>query len=48
MSLAQENEAHLVLLHVIEDVKAGDLLKNPGAVDLKERKLQQLVTEQAG
>jgi nucleotide-binding universal stress UspA family protein len=48
ISLAQENQAHLVLLHVIEDPKTGDLLKNPKAVDLKERKLQQLVTEQAG
>jgi nucleotide-binding universal stress UspA family protein len=48
ISLAQENQAHLVLLHVIEDPKAGDLLENPKAVDLKERKLQQLVTEQAG
>ena len=48
ISLAQENQAHLVLLHIIEDPKAGDLLENPKAVDLKERKLQQLVTEQAG
>ncbi len=48
ISLAQENQAHLVLLHVIEDPKAGDLLESPKAVDLKERKLQQLVTEQAG
>jgi hypothetical protein len=24
VSLAQENQAHLVLLHVIEDAKAGD------------------------
>lgn len=48
ISLAQENQARLVLLHVIEDQKAGDLLENPKAVDLKERKLQQLVTEQVG
>lgn len=48
ISLAQENQAHLVLLHVIEDQKAGDLLENPKAVDIKERKLQQLVTEQVG
>jgi nucleotide-binding universal stress UspA family protein len=48
ISLAQENQAHLVLLHVIEDAKAGDLVKSPELVDLKERKLQQLVTEQAG
>jgi nucleotide-binding universal stress UspA family protein len=48
ISLAQENQAHLVLLHVIEDPKAGDLVNSPEVVDLKERKLQQLVTEQAG
>ena len=47
ISLAQENQAHLVLLHVIEDAKAGDLVDSPEVVDLKERKLQQLVTEQA-
>jgi len=46
ISLAQENQAHLVLLHVIEDPKAGDLVDR--VVDVKERKLQQLVTEQAG
>ena len=48
VSLAQENQAHLVLLHVIEDAKAGDLVDSPEVVDVKERKLQQLVTEQAG
>ena len=48
ISLAQENQAHLVLLHVIEDPKAGDLVKSPEVVNFKERKLQQLVTEQAG
>jgi nucleotide-binding universal stress UspA family protein len=48
VSLAQENQAHLVLLHVMEDAKAGDLVDSPVLVDLKERKLQQLVTEQAG
>ena len=48
ISLAQENQAHLVLLHVIEDAKAGDLVDSPEVVDVKERKLQQLVTEQAG
>jgi nucleotide-binding universal stress UspA family protein len=37
-----------VLLHVIEDPKAGDLVDSPEVVDLKERKLQQLVTQQAG
>ena len=48
MSLAQENQAHLVLLHVIEDPKPGDLVDSPEGVNLKARKLQQLVTEQAG
>jgi len=48
ISLAQENQAHLVLMHVIEDPKAGDLVDSPEVVDVKERKLQQLVTEQAG
>ena len=48
ISLAQENQAHLVLLHVIEDPKAGDLVDSPEVVDVKQRKLQQLVTEQAG
>lgn len=48
ISLAQENQAHLVLLHVIEDPKAGDLVDNPEVVDLKERKLKQFVTEQVG
>jgi nucleotide-binding universal stress UspA family protein len=48
ISLAQENQAHLVLLHVIEDTKAGDLVDSPEVVTVKERKLQQLVTEQAG
>lgn len=48
VSLAQENQAHLVLLHVIEDSKAGDLVDGPEVVNLKERKLQKLVTDQAG
>jgi nucleotide-binding universal stress UspA family protein len=48
ISLAQENQANLVLLHAIEDRQAGDLVDSPVLVDLKERKLQQLVTEQAG
>jgi len=48
ISLAQENQAHLVLLHVIEDPKAGDLVDSPEVVDFKERKLQQLVSQQAG
>jgi len=48
ISLAQENQAHLVLLHVIEGPKAGELMDTPEVVDLKERKLQQLVPQQAG
>src|SRR5256886_4540395 len=48
ISLAQENQAHLVLLHVIQDPHARDLVERPQVVDLKARKLQQLVTEQAG
>jgi nucleotide-binding universal stress UspA family protein len=48
ISLAQENQAHLVLLHVIEDPKAEDLMDSPKVVNVRERKLQQLVTEQAG
>ncbi len=46
ISLAQENQAHLVLLHVIEEGKAGDLVDAPA--EWKERKLQQLVPQQAG
>jgi nucleotide-binding universal stress UspA family protein len=48
VSLAQENQAHLVLLHVIEDPKAGDLVASPEVVDFEERRLQQLVSQQAG
>ncbi len=48
VSLAQENQAHLVLLHVIENPKPGDLVDSPEGVNLKARKLQQLVAEQAG
>lgn len=48
ISLAQENQAHLVLLHVMESPKAGELVDTPEVVDLKERKLEQLVSPQAG
>ncbi len=48
VSLAQENQAHLVLLHVIENPKPGDLVDSTEGVNLKARKLQQLVAEQAG
>jgi nucleotide-binding universal stress UspA family protein len=47
VSLAQENQAHLALLHVIEDPKAGDLVNSSEVVEFKERKLRQLVTQQA-
>jgi len=47
VSLAQENQAHLLLLHVIEDRKAGELVNSPEVVDVKKRKLRQLVTQQA-
>lgn len=48
VSLAQENQAHLILLHVIEDPKAGDLVKEPQVQDFKKRKLQDLVPPEAG
>ena len=48
ISLAQENQAHLVLLHVIEPSKPGDLVDPPEVADWKERKLRKLVPEQAG
>jgi nucleotide-binding universal stress UspA family protein len=48
ISLAQENQAHLVLLHVVEGPKPGELVDSPEVVDFKERKLQQLVPQQAG
>ena len=48
ISLAQENQAHLVLLHVMEGPKAGELIDTPEVADLKERKLQHLVPQQAG
>jgi len=48
ISLAQENQAHLVLLHVIEDRKPGELVDSPEVMACKERKLEQMVTEQAG
>jgi nucleotide-binding universal stress UspA family protein len=48
ISLAQENQAHLVLLHVIENPKVGDLVNSSQVKDFKERKLKHLVTQQAG
>ena len=43
ISLAQENQAHLVLLHVIEDRRTGELVSSSEVVDSKMRKLRQLV-----
>ena len=37
-----------MLLHVIEDPKTGDLVNSPEVVGVKQRKLQQLVSQQAG
>src|SRR5207253_8430827 len=45
ISLAQENQAHLVLLHVMEDPQVGDLVDTPAVGDLKERKRQHEVRE---
>jgi nucleotide-binding universal stress UspA family protein len=47
ISLAQENQAHLVLLHVIEDPKAGELVQPEQVVDSMEHKLRQLVPQEA-
>jgi nucleotide-binding universal stress UspA family protein len=47
ISLAQENQAHLVLLHVIEDQKAGELVQPEQVVDSMEHKLRQLVPQEA-
>ena len=47
ISLAQENQAHLVLLHVIEDPKTGDLVQPEQVAESMERKLRQLVPSEA-
>ena len=47
ISLAQENQAHLVLLHVIENRKTGELVPSSEVVDSKMRKLRQLVPPEA-
>ena len=44
ISLAQENQAHLVLLHVIENRKTGDFVHPAELADSELRKLHQLVT----
>jgi nucleotide-binding universal stress UspA family protein len=47
ISLAQENQAHLGLLYVIENPKTGDLVRPAQVAEAKVRKLRQLVSEQA-
>ena len=47
ISLAQENQAHLTLLHVIEHQKAGELVHPWELVDSKMRKLANLVPLEA-
>jgi nucleotide-binding universal stress UspA family protein len=47
ISLAQENQAHLALLHVIEHQKAGELVHPWELVDSKMRKLANLVPLEA-
>ncbi len=47
ISLAQENQAHLGLLYVIENPKTGGLVRPAQVAEAKVRKLRQLVSEQA-
>ncbi len=47
ISLAQENQAHLSLLYVIENPKTGELVRPAQVAEAKVRKLRQLVSEQA-
>jgi nucleotide-binding universal stress UspA family protein len=47
VSLAQENQAHLALLYVIEDQKTGELVQPAELMDVKVRKLHRLVSEEA-
>jgi nucleotide-binding universal stress UspA family protein len=47
MSLAQENQAHLTLLHVIENQNSGDLLHPADVMEFKRRKLEMLVRPEA-
>ena len=47
VSLAQENQAHMALLYVIEDPKTGELVQPAQVAEAKMRKLRQLVSEQA-
>jgi nucleotide-binding universal stress UspA family protein len=47
ISLAQENQAHLTLLHVIPGPKTGDLVQPVQIVGSLERKLRQFVPQEA-
>jgi nucleotide-binding universal stress UspA family protein len=47
ISLAQENQAHLALLYVIESQKAGELVHPAELADSKLSKLRQLVPQEA-
>jgi nucleotide-binding universal stress UspA family protein len=47
ISLAQENQAHLALLYVIENQKAGELAHPAELADSKLSKLRQLVPQEA-
>jgi nucleotide-binding universal stress UspA family protein len=47
MSLAQENQAHLALLYVIENQKTGELVHPAELTDSKLYKLRQLVPQEA-
>ena len=47
ISLAQENQAHLTLLHAIEEQKTGELVQPAELVDFKLRKLRELVPREA-
>jgi nucleotide-binding universal stress UspA family protein len=47
ISLAQENQAHMALLYVIENPKTGELVQPAQVSEAKVRKLRQLVSEQA-
>lgn len=47
ISLAQENQAHLTLLHVIEDPKAWELVQPEQVAESMEHKLRELVPQEA-
>lgn len=48
ISLAEENESHLVLLHVIENAKANDFAGAPEVAEWKARKLEELIPKENG